>query len=726
MAPAAKVFDVDGNPLNFEFAFAPVTAQSATENSEHQVAPAESVTAGESTPNSVLPSHPQTPSPEDAPADATEVQIPASALSAIAGASAAMKLEAPSRETTSAETIVSESDNGSELVLEANDGDEPAPSLDLDLAKAPTLDDLESAWKDKSIAERLEQEGESLLTNPTSLPAALDFEDELLDEDLLSEELLSEDRLGETPLQTEPPESTPAGRQKVPLADDQRSYYQRHPAQRPGLTMKSVARVVGPTIIALPIIAVIAWQTGLLGGGDPNPLAALSDDASDLDLSRKTDSAEGLDPTEDADPTNDTDPTSDDIESAKGEASSVSITDAGGVNDRDSMSPFEMNSAERNSAGNENLAGITFPENTPDSGASEVSDANASLMEDMFAAREPQAPVGEDRPDSPGAIDDFDSLLQDIKRDEEQRAVDPSEGVAKGPTAIERARQFEEAKRPGGTKTRREPEVGFLTFPALSETDMPKSSEAPTRLAEAPGSDAVKEPAESTVDAKPIPETSPVMQASGESEFVPLFPPTEDAVEKRPKALAMTEELNAASMANPDSTAPPKIDSEPILSVDPEVLAACTRSSESLEALNTAFQSEAAPDVKTRLRAYRDLAQVGAFEWSEGPSPVPELLAKVDSKARASLATLARDWIKYSRRQTDGILLIGELTEGPEGFLLQVDGGDRYLTAVPRRLVGLAPGRVIAVGKILESPSDMATSAELKKVRLTAAISVPE
>ncbi|MEM0925310.1 MAG: hypothetical protein AAGJ83_04670, partial [Planctomycetota bacterium] len=153
--------------------------------------------------------------------------------------------------------------------------DEPKPAADEawdpsesseGVLESASVADLESGWKPESIAEHFARDAEDLPENPGDLPAALDFEGEL--SDVVSEE---------PPVELEAPllagVTAQPSRPKVPLAEDQRYYEERHPMPRKRLNLKSLVRVTGPMLVAVPVIILIAWHAGFFGETVNEPMA---------------------------------------------------------------------------------------------------------------------------------------------------------------------------------------------------------------------------------------------------------------------------------------------------------------------------------------------------------------------------------------------------------------------------------------------------------------------
>ncbi|MEM6468113.1 MAG: hypothetical protein AAF802_00990, partial [Planctomycetota bacterium] len=160
------------------------------------------------------------------------------------------------------------------------------------------------------------------------------------------------------------------------------------------------------------------------------------------------------------------------------------------------------------------------------------------------------------------------------------------------------------------------------------------------------------------------------------------------------------------------------------VTVDPEVEAACEAALQTLERLQEAIGSDTSNLLQTKLAAYRDLATLGSLE--SGDDAIPAVLRSLDSETRSLLGPLCGPWIKWSNRQTDGLLLVGRLISEEDAVIFEVDGGERYRADVPTRLEHLvSSGSVISVGRLLETEETSDDTSSLQKIRLTAGVPVP-
>ncbi|MEM6473465.1 MAG: hypothetical protein AAF802_28155, partial [Planctomycetota bacterium] len=368
-----------------------------------------------------------------------------------------------------------------------------------DHTSASSLVDLQSAWEDDSdsVARRLEREREELFEHPGELPAALDFEGEL--SEIPSTSLMDEEPAHEAPANVLAGSiAEPSTRPKVPLSDDQRSYYQRHPIPKRRWSAKMIFRVLGPAIVAAPIVLAIAWHAGLFNRDANNLVSGVETDGDDDVQSMRTSDSESTAAAEDA-------------------SSSI---DPGGkftsMSDRDSA-------------------------------VDRMSTDTNRLLASSSEAEEPDLSGGED----------IDAILQSIKQNVDAAPIESdSEDSDRSPTPFQLAKEYDASRR-GVQRDSIETE-SYLMLPPKEDRNVPVDVAADEMVRDADVASVGPAGASLVDEAASQMEDSPILQTSGQTEFVPLIPNEDSA------------ELVSPDKVSPDRVSPDREDSEqsPAIAMD--------------------------------------------------------------------------------------------------------------------------------------------------------------
>jgi hypothetical protein len=131
---------------------------------------------------------------------------------------------------------------------------------------------------------------------------------------------------------------------------------------------------------------------------------------------------------------------------------------------------------------------------------------------------------------------------------------------------------------------------------------------------------------------------------------------------------------------------------------------------------------DASDHVQARLIAYRELARLADVEPTPSHPAIIELLQRVvEEPVRSQLAPLCRDWVDWGKRDTDGVLLVGQIIpggHGGHGERIELQGGDRLPIQITGELVLASDQDYVALGQII-------TGAETFHIHIIAAVAAP-
>ena len=123
--------------------------------------------------------------------------------------------------------------------------------------------------------------------------------------------------------------------------------------------------------------------------------------------------------------------------------------------------------------------------------------------------------------------------------------------------------------------------------------------------------------------------------------------------------------------------------------------------------------------VLARLLAYRAVSRIGSLPIESGGENTDQLFARlVDPTVLAQLEPLCGAWIDWGRRKTDGILLIGQLRHEDTQITIELSDGTTYQVQLADQVELPTKTRVVALGKIISTE-------DVPLVRLVAGAVVP-
>ncbi|WP_182867593.1 hypothetical protein [Stieleria mannarensis] len=571
-------------------------------------------------------------------------------------------------------------------------------------------------------------------SDPTELPCespeAWEPQDPISDADVFGdhddEEFNAADELDEFGDQPE--------RRKVPLVDDDRSYYERHQWGRRQRDSIRLLKIASPTLVALPIIAAILYVSGFSFG---------------LDFFRRSDEevASASPSTADHGPR-----TSDEASAAARPPAGRVLVDAG-------------------SAAEDNLA-IDEPEVEPELGEAGQGDSGTNTPEEIVAGLfQPDRDVEDDsQPELPS----IDQMLEGLKQTGETIAKEAKESDAESEQssavtiAMRAKRQWEQRNRQPPQEAA-EREAALLNSATLSFPHQPPSADAILQTSaesaieplhseplhsESLHSESASQSHDSGAPESelpkinvPSPERSPERSPDHAPESPPVSAPEVSVPEvDTPEPETAEPETAEPETAEPETAEPETAEPETAepetaepetaeLAVDepdrpereasrvdsPDLINGCERAGELIGRLQSdrSEGTSAREDVLARLRAYRAVAQVGSSELAgESPCVARLLDSLASSPALQQLEPLCGEWIDWGRRQTDGMLLIGELkTENTETYF-ELSDGTRIDVRLPNQLDLPVGSRCAAIGKIISTE-------DVPLIRLVAGVVVP-
>ena len=166
-------------------------------------------------------------------------------------------------------------------------------------------------------------------------------------------------------------------------------------------------------------------------------------------------------------------------------------------------------------------------------------------------------------------------------------------------------------------------------------------------------------------------------------------------------------------LPRPDSNVPPNpVDFAPNdaslaanLIDSAELIAACEQAIKSLDELNElSRRSDSSRELElTLVRAYRDVARVGEIPSDTSSPSVALLLTKLARmQSLQPFESLPVDWLRFSNRPTDGILLVGQLKGDGQTGMFELPNGVRYNVRYQR--TGAVPqgNYVVAIGRVIQ------------------------
>ncbi|MEL6104788.1 MAG: hypothetical protein AAFU85_02070 [Planctomycetota bacterium] len=581
-------------------------------------------------------------------------------------------LEARDSETVSLEDALMTPDNGTEAAVED-------PEVEAD--------------RETDVDESIDQLAED---------QAADWEN--VDEEAASDEVANEDK-------------------RVPIASDQRSYYDRHEWGRRNrrLDVAKALRLALPTIIVLPLVLTAVAFSGVDVGfypfdgslrlssiGSPAPNTANGDSSTGDSLGN-----------EDADDADDFDASENAGLNESGSSSrspTTAMTSRGGV---DTTLPVASEAASGGSMGNDLGDSAT-------AGNPELAEPPVEGLADVNGDTPDEDAEGE----SDATPDDMD-WLDDLVERTSDRSTDPSSSTTDATVPVEdiASETFDapienlpsesvpsENTLNENTLSEAEPSeaAGEFEMPALTD-DAPLES-APSTSEPSVGDLASKTP---SAEVQPVESVQSLEDAEEKAKrerdnitnALLVFPleapepgdkkPVDDLAEPDlAQSELETPALQSPGLKQPEVAQSPAMEEDPdagAVTDPPEVMAACE---EALLAFNGLTTDSSGRD---RAITYRSVAILGTLAFDPDSAAVSGLLGELAASDSLGLFKgLETFWAKSPRRDTEGILLVGRLRSNGETELwYETSGGDNIdVTAergVPRDVRSVAIGRIVEV-----------------------------
>lgn len=555
-------------------------------------------------------------------------------------------------------------------------------------------------------------------------------------------------------------ESASPHRQRVPVAEDQRSYYERHQwGRKPHDTIRWL-KIASPSLLALPVIGTILYFADIDLGFYPFN-GAREEPVSQAPPRHST--SLGSQPNQnDAAPVGrvlvDSDQT---VEPDRFEPRSGEAMDSGEV-DSDAASVDLASGDDSEYSTSEIVAGLFRPDR--ESGSNQIDDVEdvdeviRSLVEDgNTLADEPDEATGDESPVTiamrareqfnrrnpepeldavereaallnsatlafPENAPSADSILQASAQAE--IAADPEMSVDPGPS-LDPEMTINRESTP-------DPEMTFA--PAMTsdpemnreskENDDPVMDSGPqipvqptlTEQFELPPEPEPAAALEPAAEPEPTPEPEPAAKPEMVAE---LDLPTEPEPNSEPELNSEPEraaDLSESGIERPDAASPSLAVVE-----SPELIAGCEHAVESLRRLASVDSAEASASemLVARLRAYRSVSTIGSMDISDQSPAVEQMFTElIRSDAIDQLSPLCGEWVGWGGRKTDGMLLIGEIVEQDGGTFLELADRTRFEIQWTDEFRLPSGTRCAALGSILRSQDQ-------PLIRLAAGVSLP-
>ena len=494
---------------------------------------------------------------------------------------------------------------------------------------------------------------------------------------------------------------------RVPIAEDQTSYYERHRAKKRRPNASRIVKMAAPTLLSLPIVCLILYFSGLnIGfypfdgsGNEPETLAdttadltndltavpstpgpgpgrtpatAFSEDSStlvspgdttlstaqndsrDSDAEVPQNTAQALQPTTDSD---DATVSNEPAAGDNGDAASDLVQDLGLSNSIDTTDRVgELSTGETSSVAADPASG--------DDDSAGDDDAYPADVASLFAGD--KIDQGDQAGDTPVAdnFDDESSIDAVIERMRDQVVAATDRIETSDPNRVSAGMAAEKRMREQ------------LQMP--DKTDRPDLSDDDARRAQIESSLLV----------------------------FPSHPPKVDQVRQRDKNSAAETGADqvAQSTENPSDSAPRKDELPATEPVSPEMSVELKRAIESVKAVKQLDSASERESTIRRLVAFRDVSTIGDL-LSDQPQPgIQELFdLLIEPATQSNLEPLCSEWVGWSGRPTAGMLLFGELQVDQAEPKMRLEDGSFLEVELAQHLESTPSGRVVAIGIILSS-----------------------
>ncbi|TWU07621.1 hypothetical protein [Stieleria varia] len=234
------------------------------------------------------------------------------------------------------------------------------------------------------------------------------------------------------------------------------------------------------------------------------------------------------------------------------------------------------------------------------------------------------------------------------------------------------------------------PDIGSVqTPPSLEITSEPELVESTPDLAEAPkvassdqpSLDPAVEPASATVEA-----AKPVIESSDPKKNPPAAPEIA---------------TNPAPEIRPPAVTPPAVPSPVVES--PEIIQYCDIAEQSIDELAALRSTSTDVSKKDIAKVFVRICRVGELTGATNSNRIRTLLSDlVQIPELDDFASLAGDWMNYSKRPTSGVLLVGRPGSNVNGQTITLPGGSVINVQLPGGKSLPAIDKVIALGNIVD------------------------
>ncbi|WP_419580482.1 hypothetical protein [Stieleria magnilauensis] len=481
--------------------------------------------------------------------------------------------------------------------------------------------------------------------------------------------------------------------QTVPLANDDQSFFERHHWGRRQRNSIRLLKIASPTLIAVPIIAVILYASGAnalfdLLGQSTDPVAAREQSETDQNRDRAAKPAPASPKTQqsagggrvapDATGSPSDDSTSDDSTSddATGE-------DSSGEDSTSAMDPVTV-------VADDDAAAHTNSDQSDD--PITPAEADAELVSSDGPSAETPTPDLTTTNRTDVEVMDVDQVIQSIKRTGEAIAEEQST-TAEEPSALTIAMRAKQQWKERHQQPQRQPDAAEQERALLNGATLTFPSEPPS--------------------------ADSVLQTSAQSNIAPEptapEPTAPEPTAPEPTQTAETKSKNLAAEAPQTPTIPaPELDTAVLTEACAEAIRAISR----WQADDSKDQS-ARQRMLAQLQAYRSVSRIGSLEFaSDSPSVAKLLKTLMESDALQTLEPLCSEWINWGRRQTDGMLLIGRLKTGETESFFELADGSQLRIRSSKEIHVPTESRCVAIGRIISTE-------DIPLVQLLAGVVVP-
>ena len=449
--------------------------------------------------------------------------------------------------------------------------------------------------------------------------------------------------------------ATTSDRKRVPIAKDQRSYYDRHEwgRRRQKLDYARVLKLALPTLVVLPLIAGMVAFSGIDLGFYPfdGSLKLSSNSDSESPGQEDSNGSSAIVPEETGDFEDDL---LNPIESGPRTAKTAILTSASESDSTDQVKPNTVEPATEERP-DDSVATIDPVPTTSGSTQDTTDDSHSSSDSSMAWLDDLVARSSDDSTTEPNVEDPSDEVEDVEPESASSGETEDAEEMASSvpPTSVA------DAATPPASEMTTAPEASLPSADGnrVAPTDHREEGEDPEEIAR--------------------------RERENLKNSLLVFP-HEAPKPQKPTTEVVTEEALPTPTVEDDDT-----DSE-------ELKLACEQAATGLSTLTA--QSSGRDQAIT----YRDLARLGTLDFEPDSFAVNQLLGELASSDSLDLFKgLELKWARSSRRNTDGILLVGRLrSNGDQELWYETSGGEHIEVATAGEIA--RDIRSVAIGRIIE------------------------